>query len=168
MEMWKSVEGYEDLYEVSNFGNMRRIGKNVYLKPNNTGKGYSKISLSRKSKIKQVTIHRLVAKNFIPNPDNKPQVNHIDGDKTNNHVDNLEWVSNQENRTHAVENGLHKVTFGEQRYNSILTDDDVRFIKANYQQGRGNMNSNYFAKKYGVHKQTILNIMNGKKWTHIK
>lgn len=168
MEKWKPISNYEDFYEVSDKGNVRRIGSNTVLKPNFTNKGYLKVSLSVKSNVKQFNIHRLVAEAFVHNEYNKPQVNHIDGNKLNNYISNLEWVTNQENRTHAVQNSLHKVTFGEQRFNSVLTDDDVRFMKRNYKQGRGNMNSNYFAKKHNVSKQTIINIINGKKWTHIK
>lgn len=116
MENWKEIKGYEGMYEVSDQGNVRsmdRMLKNRWgmflkkgqpLKPFLTGKfrNYMAVQLSGK----QFKVHRLVAEAFIPNPENKPEVNHKDGDTFNNEVSNLEWVTTQENITHAWENGL--------------------------------------------------------------
>ena len=101
-EIWKYIDGYEGLYKVSNLGrvkslNYRRSGKERMLKPGNTGDGYLFVILYKNGKIKYFTIHRLVANAFLENPDHKSDVNHKDENKTNNRVDNLEWVTRKEN-----------------------------------------------------------------------
>lgn len=102
-EIWRDACDYEDLYEVSNFGRVRRKDNMVLMDGNTNSYGYRMVALSRDGKRKNVKIHRLVAKAFIPNPLNKRNVNHKDGDRVNNHVDNLEWVSHGENHKHAVD-----------------------------------------------------------------
>lgn len=107
IEVWAKIEGYPN-YEVSSFGNVRRGGKILKLKD----RRYLSVSLYSKGvSVKFPLVHRLVAKAFIPNPDNKPQVNHIDGNRHNNHISNLEWVTPLENTQHAIKNGLIKVTW---------------------------------------------------------
>lgn len=96
-------------------------GRIVKAQPN--GKGYLRVSIGKK----KLFVHRLVAEKYIPNPENKEQVNHIDGDKNNNSVENLEWVTNQENRNHAMKNGLHRC--GEDCNFAKLTKKDVEFIR---------------------------------------
>ena len=114
-EHWEDIENYEGIYQVSNYGRVKSLSRKI---SNGTGfyiskekilsghinsKGYIQVEL----KGKPVLVHRLVAKVFIPNIDNKPQVNHIDGDKINNRVENLEWCTNSENQIHAYKNGLN-------------------------------------------------------------
>lgn len=112
-EIWKDIEDYEGLYQVSNLGNVRSLNYNGTHKIKEMAhqlmrKGYLRVHLSKNNKSKRISIHRLVAETFIPNPNNLPQVNHIDGNKQNNCVSNLEWCTNLENQRHAWNNGLRK------------------------------------------------------------
>lgn len=104
-EIWKDVVGYEGLYKVSNKGNVLHLRKNKLLKPSIRG-GYFRVWLFGKNTKMQCSIHRLVALSFIPNPQNKPQINHINAIKTDNSIENLEWCTHQENITHARCMGL--------------------------------------------------------------
>lgn len=106
-EIWKDVEGYEGCYQVSNFGNIKSLnymqtGKEKILKGFKITNGYLAVNLSKDGKSKTHTIHRLVAKTFIENPDNLTQVNHKDEDKTNNRVDNLEWCCAKYNMNYGT------------------------------------------------------------------
>lgn len=110
-EVWKPVKGYEGVYEVSSLGNVaslnyRCTGRRQLLRQGIATVGYPVVLLSFGEKAKMAYVHRLVADTFIPNPDEKPQVNHLDGNKRNNAVSNLEWCSGQENMKHAARTGL--------------------------------------------------------------
>lgn len=99
------IPGYENLYEVSSLGRISNYRK--IMKTYSINSGYQCVKLYKDGKKKAALVHRLIATSFIPNPDNKPMVNHIDGNKLNNHVDNLEWVTCQENLKHARDTGLN-------------------------------------------------------------
>lgn len=122
MELFKDVKGYEELYQVSNLGRVkslpkivgRRLRGETVLAQQRSRHGYYMVDLCTNGKRFNASVHRLVAEAFIPNPDNKPCVNHIDGDKANNCVDNLEWCTHSENQLHAYKNNLcprHKKPF---------------------------------------------------------
>lgn len=99
LEIWKDIDGYDGRYQVSSWGRIRSI--NGILKPYENKKGYLKIGLCKDGICHKHRINRLVAIAFIPNPDNLPQVNHMDGNRQNNSITNLEWTTNLENRRHA-------------------------------------------------------------------
>lgn len=103
-EIWKDIEGYEGIYQVSNLGRVKRVTTGRILKGGKNKGGYLGVSLSKNSVISQQRIHRLVAETFIPNQENKPEVNHIDENKTNNKVSNLEWMTAKENSNHGTRN----------------------------------------------------------------
>jgi len=104
MEYWKQIKGYPHLL-ISRAGNVWSTTYNRELHPILTNRGYLRVNLSKDKTVKRVSVHRLVAEAFIPNPDNLPQVDHIDGNKLNNCVENLRWISQSENcrksRPHA-------------------------------------------------------------------
>lgn len=109
-EIWKDIPGYDGLYKISNLGNIQSIQFNHsnMTKPLKfyDKSGYNRVTLYNKNGHRKVLIHRIVATVFIPNPSNKPIVNHKDGNKLNNCVDNLEWVTHKENVNHAINNNL--------------------------------------------------------------
>lgn len=110
-EEWKSILCTDGKYEVSNTGKVRHAERKKELKYQIDSKGYCRIRLTVNRKKICLKVHREVAKAFLPNPLQKPQVNHIDGDKSNNCVTNLEWTTNKENAYHAINNGLWKNVF---------------------------------------------------------
>lgn len=105
-EEWKPVKGYEDLYLVSSYGKIKHIKKDKCRKLRPNKRGYVQVNLSKENIIVTKSVHRLVAEVFIPNPERKTSINHIDGDKTNNKADNLEWCTTKENINHAIVTGL--------------------------------------------------------------
>lgn len=129
IELWKDIKNYEGLYQISNYGRVKALEKSVWtgkyfkyypeiiLKLTSDKDGYLCITLHKDGKAKSFKVHRLVAEAFIPNPDNKPTVNHKNGDKTKNYVDNLEWMTNKENTAHARRTGLMKENqYGKNNY----------------------------------------------------
>lgn len=107
-EIWKDIEGYETLYKISNLGRVKSFYKDKLLKPSINSQGYYRVNLYKKGIAKQMFIHRLVAMAFIPNPDNKPMINHLDCNPLNCKVDNLEWCTNQENVEYMTKLGRNK------------------------------------------------------------
>lgn len=116
-ETWLPVKDYEGLYEISNLGNIRSLkrhstsGKVLTPSMSRKRKGYLQVTLSKNDVHETKTIHRMVAKAFIPNPNELQEVNHKDGNKLNNCAENLEWVTREENTEHAIKMGLRKPMF---------------------------------------------------------
>jgi hypothetical protein len=112
LEIWKPIEGFEGLYEISNWGRVKSLhqGKEMILISCLNEHGYPRISLNKNSIRKTFLVHRLVALHFIPNPEEKKEVNHIDCNKQNPHVSNLEWTTQSENQKHAYANNCHEKT----------------------------------------------------------
>lgn len=162
-EEWRILERYEGKYLVSNLGRVYNTKMQFVKKPQSNGTDYVAAYLTTPDGVyKCEMVHRLVAEAFIPNPNKYPTVNHKDGDKKNNHVDNLEWMTYLQNRHHAMEMGLWDVR-GEKHPLAKLKEEDVRTIRTMI----GKEKLNDIAIHFGVSKMTILNIKNGKTWRHV-
>lgn len=157
-ELWKAVPNWQG-YQVSNFGRVKsfRNDKPQILKPK-VSLDYLQVELFKDGKGKKFQVHRLVAQAFIPNPLNKPQVNHLDGVKFNNHVSNLDWTTAKENTRHAVDTGLVKQ--GEDRHDTKLTNQQVQYIRDNPL----GLNTYELADLFGVNRRTISDIQRGYKY----
>lgn len=174
-EIWKDITGYEGYYQVSNYGFIKslerkdRLGRVVKEKIRKSCKnnpGYLFVPLSKEGKAKNGSIHRLVAQAFIPNPENKPEVNHKNGIKTDNRVQNLEWSTPKENIEHSYLLGLQSSKKGEKSGNCKLTEKQVLAIRRLHR-----MNPKFsrvkVAKKLNYSSNTISNILSKKIWKHI-
>ena len=126
MEEWKAIPGYEGLYEVSNMGNVRNVRRNTLLRLSKTNNRYIRVSLCKNGIKTGLTVHRLVAEAFIPNPDNLPEVNHKDEDKTNNRVENLEWCDHKYNMNYGTRNIRAKETAIKNGYYTGLSKEEYR------------------------------------------
>lgn len=170
MEIWKTIEEFNN-YEVSNYGRVRRKEcvivysngavtnyKEKILKQEITRGIYLRVTFSQNNVQKRFQVHRLVAKYFIKNPENKPCVNHIDGNGMNNNVSNLEWCTHSENERHSY-NVLGKIN-----HNRKLTESQIKDILQNCFKSNGLKKSNVslFANKYSVSVNTISNVINRK------
>lgn len=145
-------------YIITKDGKIINKKRGNILKPQLNGKGYLRVSIGKKL----MFVHRLVAEKYIPNPNNLPQVNHKDGNKLNNSVDNLEWVSNKQNREHALENGLHLC--GEQCSWSKLKEKNVIYILEHYPE----ISIKELALKFNVNRNTISDIVHHRSWKQLK
>lgn len=130
-EIWKDVKGYEKLYQISNMGRVRSMNyrrKNVIgiLNPGRDKDGYLQVNLSKKGKTRMSKIHRLVAEAFILKEKNKNQVNHKDGNKENNHIENLEWCTNSENLVHS--HYVLKNTHGKKARHVLCIETNKAFL----------------------------------------
>lgn len=159
-----NIQGYEG-YLVTEDGkvfsskrsNLKEVSQSIQRR-------YYAVKLWVNGKVNHDFTHRLVASTFIPNPDNKPFVNHKDGNKLNNHVSNLEWVTRQENVDHAMLNGLVPAMIGVRNGRAILKEDQVVEIYNRLLNGEKSIE---LAREFGVEQTTIGNIKRRKEWKHL-
>lgn len=164
-EIIKDIKGFEGRYTISNLGIVRSKLTGIIMKPNITKFGYARVNL-RKAKnreYKSYFIHRLVAIHFLANPNNLPEVNHIDCNRTNNIVTNLEWVSREDNIKHSFMYGSasHK---GLRNPNSKLNNFDIEAIKCLHKTNR--FYNTQIAKMFKVSSSTIDDIVNNTTWSN--
>lgn len=171
-EIWKDIPGYEGLYQVNNKGDIAALPK-TWISGNGKSQtepfrlmrlinrfGYLQVGLRKNRITKILSVHRIVAMVFVENVLNKPQVNHINGIKTDNQSDNLEWVTRSENIKHAFKIGL-KSQKGERHNSAKLKEADVIEIRSK------KLSRNEYAVKFNVHPSTISSVQNVINWKHI-
>ena len=156
----KAIRGLEGKYSVDEDGNVFSHRRGIRLKPCLMSGGYYYVNLAGKGKL----VHRLVAEAFLPNYLEKPQVNHIDGNKLNNHISNLEMATAKENTLHSFKTGLQVSLKGEKHGSAKLSNEDVITIKSLLLKGE---TGSSIAKKFGVGHNAISDIKLGKKWSHV-
>ena len=157
--------GKETKYKVSNNGDVYSFKNNRKrkLKPTKTGNGYLKVRLSIDGTVYNILIHRMVAETFIPNPHNKPEVNHKDGNKKKNKVTNLEWATRKENADHAYKHNLFGI--GEDFSASTISNADCIMICELLSNTTKSLSK--IAKEVGCSKKIVGDILYGKTWTYI-
>lgn len=156
--IWKPIEGYEGLYEISNTGRVKsHQGRKKILNISLKKDGYVQVQLYKEKKYKQFLVHRLVALAFIDNPDNKYEINHIDGVRDNNNVDNLEWCTSRENTIDAINRGSHPISAGNNFGGKEIATFYLGVPVCKYKSIKKASEST------GVHRRTITDICKGRK-----
>jgi hypothetical protein len=162
-EIWKDIQGYEGLYQVSNQARIRGL-KSGKIKKQRIDIGYYRVMLSNNNVEKIFQVHRLVAFSFIPNPEQKEQINHINGIKLDNRIENIEWCTRSENAIHAHRIGLVNTAKGTRNSLAKLTDSNVIEIRKLF----GIVSLREIGRRFNVSDHTIGMIKHGKTWRHIK
>jgi len=176
-EIWKDIKGYEGAYQISNLGRVKTLRRKIkhprhgeYLRPEKILRprinhhGYLRVAFNVNKVTKDFFVHRLIAIAFIPNPHNYATINHMDGNKLNNDISNLEWCTQPENLSHAHRIGLCDKK-GILHHNVKLTEKKVLRIRKLYAEGK--LNQYELADKYDVSVPTICNITKNNTWRHI-
>jgi len=171
-EVWLPVKGFESSYSISNMGRLKRLSGQIkragwydlnlqekLINPSKDRKGYLLTFLTQNRNRTKVYIHRLVAIHFVPNPHNKPDVNHKQGVKDDNRYTELEWVTHSENMKHSSVHGFHR--FGERHPKSVLSESQVVEIFNSKESERS------LAKKYNCSRATINCIKSGRSWKYL-
>jgi len=156
VEEWKNINGFEN-YKASSLGKVRRFS---VLKPSQTYRGYLIVGLYANRVKKTLLVHRIIAKAFIPNPKNLPEVNHKNGIKTDNRVVNLEWVTSSYNSIHSLKNGLQKPLRGNDHPGFKVSEERVTEIRSLFRTGKFTQIS--LGNKFGIAQQTVSKIINNK------
>lgn len=164
LELWRVIPDTKGEYMISSFGRVKSIkirknGLKERLISSNTGNVYKLATLTIDGKEIYKTIHRLVAKSFIPNPENKPYVNHKDGNKKNNHVSNLEWVTPSENNLHSVKIGT---SGGRRKY----SEEQIRKVHLIRKENK-DASYKYISAETGVNKNVVGRVLCGHTWLEI-
>lgn len=169
MSKWRDVKGWEGLYQVSDLGEIRSVarivkrsngtvqhfkGRLMAVGPNTEGYLVLRLSNSSMGRRQMARAHRLVADAFLANPDNLNEINHIDGNKTNNCASNLEWCTTKQNALHSIKNGLNKI--------AKLTADDAEAARHSYNAGRS---CRSLAREYGIDKNNMRALLRGQTYT---
>jgi hypothetical protein len=155
-EIWKVIDGFPD-YMISSFGRVisNKSGESKVMSIRYHNRGYVHYIIRNENGGKSFKAHRLVACAFIDNVENKPQVNHINGIKDDNRVENLEWCTNQENNTHSWDIGRKAAYYGQRHHKTKLSEIDVIFIR------QSQIPSRKLGKMFGVDKSSILHVKKG-------
>lgn len=171
-ERWLPIAGYEGLYEVSDFGNVRsldrvvpthygtRVHRGKQLLPTCTNKGYSRVGLSRDGTTKLFVIHRLVCAAFLPPDPERPHVNHLDLDRTNNRVTNLEWCTQLENFAHSSKHGSNHAATNPNKAKKLT----ARQVEAIHVLDELGTSVRIISSLFSITKDNVRNILSGKLW----
>lgn len=166
VEVWKELKGLEDFYEISSYGRVLSKRTNKIVKPALLFNGYLRLQTKIDGVMVRFRVHKAVAEMFVESRrDDQIYVNHIDGDKQNNHYLNLEWCTSSENQRHGRDIGLYKKHTSEGIRK--LSNNDVLYIRERYIKGCEHNGSFSLSKLYGVHPTVILNIVNGKTYKDV-
>ena len=165
-EIFKPINGFDD-YEVSNKGNVRSTKRKVpkLLKPCPIKSGYLIVGLMRNQEQFTCLVHRMEAEAFLPNPNNLPEVRHIDSNKANNDLSNLAWSTSAESIQNAVNNGVRPCPKGEEHWKSKMKVEDVKAIR---EEHTGGTSITDLATKYNVHHKTVWAIINNQTWKSVE
>lgn len=175
IEEWRDIEGFDGWYQVSNTGKVRSCcnshgtrGKWKLRALSANHDGYLKVRLNKGDKDLTQRVHTLVAEAFLPNPRGYDTVNHKDGNKTNNAVDNLEWADRSEQMIHAYKLGLKKPMRGSSNCNAKLSDDDVRYIRSHYKRLSQEFGTVALGRKFGLTNAAVGKVVRGETYQEVK